>query len=207
MGISDNPEGVAFTHICREPEGDVLRTVRFVTFTPDNLKKLWEKVSKFPTFMGAEIRDFNDMLKVFIDDSDGTLRPKGLCLVVDDFVGIFYLTDINGIFEASVHYTFFDRRHKGRLDLCKKALKFAFETFQFHRLTTSVPEYATDVNFFVKTIGFTKVGVQRKNKFFKGKLYNNVLYDILAEELDGIRELGLQESDRHSTTTSEPAKV
>lgn len=178
-----NPDGVAFTCLCSEPEGDVLRTVKEFEFNQENLIRLYYQVSKFPTFMGIEIRNINDMLRFFVtEDSNGTIIPKGLCLVIDDFIGVFWLTDIKGLHEASVHYTFFDKRHKGRVNLCKEALKFCFNRFKFHRLWTQVPFTATGVLTFIESLGFVKVGKTRRSTLYKGKFYDTVIYDLLAEE-------------------------
>lgn len=184
MGSSNvQPNSIAFNCICDEPEGKVLRTVRHIEFTQENLIKLYQQVSKFSTFMGQEINSMEDLLRFFVaEDSNHMLQPKGLCLVIDDFIGIFWLTDINGLFEASVHYTFFDRRHKGRVELCKKALAFCFQTFKFHRLYTAVPVYAVGVMRFIESLGFVKYGRSRKNRIYKGKYYDACLYDLLSEE-------------------------
>lgn len=184
------PNSVAFTCICREPDGDVLRTVRHIEFTPEVITKLYQKISRFPTFMGQEIHSLEDMLRFFVVEGDNgsSFKPKGLCLAVDDLVGLFWLSDINGLFEASVHYTFFDRRHKGRVELCKKALRFCFETFKFHRLYTSVPVYAPGTMRFVESLGFVKYGRSRKNRIYKGRFYDACLYDLISEEfLNGTR--------------------
>lgn len=183
MGNSALPDGIAFTCVCDEPEGKVLRTVREFEFSQENLIKLYYQVSKFPTFMGIEIRNINDMLRFFIiEDTQGKIVPKGLCLVIDDFIGVFWLTDIKGLHEASVHYTFFDRRHKGRVDLCKQALTYCFNRFKFHRLWTQVPFTATKVLGFVESLGFIKVGRTRRSTFYKGKFYDTIIYDLLADE-------------------------
>lgn len=189
MGNNMLPDNIAFTCICREPEGDILRTVRHIEFNADNLNKLWNQVSKFPTFMGVEINNVEDMLRYFVDeDSNGMLKPKGLCLVIDDFVGLFWLTDIKGINEASVHYTFFDKRHRGRLELCKKAIEFCFNSFHFHRLWTMAPVIEKGVIYFIKQLKFVEVGRLRRNTYFKGKWFDTYLYDILREDfLNGIR--------------------
>ncbi len=203
---SSNFPDVAFTCICDEPEGQVLRSVKLLRFTPDNLRLLWSKVSKFRTFMGKEINTMEDMLGMFITDSG---EPKGLCMMIDDMVGLFYLTEIHGTFEASVHYTFFDRRHRGRVELCKKALEYAFRAFDFQRLSTTVPEYEVKVGHFVQqNLGFVYTGRQRKNKMIRGKLYDTLLYDILREEfLNGNQRCELQNGNSNSIKSSEPAQV
>lgn len=173
-------ENILFSCVCNEPNGPIERTVKLVEFSPDNLTRLYKEVSKFKTFLGYEVRDMQDMTNIFFSSD---LQPKGLCLIVDDFVGLFWLTDINGLFEASVHYTFFDRRHKGRIELCKKALEYAFNTFGFQRLTTTVPETHKWVGDFVKSLGFVCTGRHRKNRIVNGgQRIDTILYDLLAEE-------------------------
>lgn len=183
MGIPIEPGGIAFTCVCDEPEGSILRTVRHFEFNQENLDKLWNKISMFPSFMGSEIRTYTDMIKYFTTiDSGNRVIPKGLCLVVDDFVGIFWMTDIKQLHEASVHYTFFDKRNRGRINLCKKALEFAFRHFHFHRLWTQAPVPAAYVNKFIQALGFIKFGTARRNTFFKGRFYDTNMYDVLKEE-------------------------
>ncbi len=174
---------VIFTCVCNEPEGEVVRTVKLFGFTKENLAKLYERIQRFSTFMGYEINNFQDMLGFFIrEETQGALIPKGLALVVDDFVGLFYLTDIIGLEEATVHYTFFDRRHKGRVEICKKALAYTFNHFQFHRLSTQVPGYAVFTQKFVESLGFVKEGKLRKNRLSRGKYYDTFVYGLLREE-------------------------
>ena len=187
---------IAFTYDCDEPEGIVTRTVRPIEFTPDNLIKLYNQISKFRTFMGKEIHNLDDMIRFFVSEENGVYKPRGLCMVVDDFVGLFWLSDIDGIFEASVHYTFFDRRHKGRIGLCKKAIEYTFNTFQFHRLTTNVPVTQPDTIKFVKKLGFVEIGTSRQNRIIRGRYYDTCNFDLLKEEfLNGISSGELQRTD------------
>lgn len=185
MGTNSMPNDIAFTCLCNEPEGEVLRTVRLLEFTKENLDRLYQQISKFPTFMGVEVKSYEDMLRFFVTDNNGKFEAKGLCYVIDDFIGLFWVTDIIGIWEASVHYTFFDRRHKGRVDLCKKALTYTFEVFKFHRLHTAVPITSVRVLAFIESLGFVKVGRLRKNRLYKGKFYDTCIYDMLREEFNG----------------------
>lgn len=182
MGNSIEPNDIAFSCICNEPEGQVLRTVRHFDFSKENLDRLYSQISKFPSFMGVEIKNYQDMFRFLIDTRDGKITPRGLCMVIDDFIGVFWLADIKALHEASVHYTFFDARHRGRVDLCKLAIDFAFKHFQFQRLWTQVPTPAIGVNKFVSSLGFKLFGTARRNTYFQGKFHDTNMYDVLREE-------------------------
>lgn len=172
-----------FTAICNEPEGTVERGVYPLIFTPENLQKFWDKAKQFPTIYGMEIKDVSDFYNLFVNQSDGNLSLNGLFWVIDDFVGVFYLTDITGT-EASVHYSFFDRRHKGRVPLVKKMLKFVFEKYKFRRINASIPLYTRPfTRHFASNIGFTLEGKKRKASFFKGDWYDVLQYGMLMEEV------------------------
>jgi RimJ/RimL family protein N-acetyltransferase len=177
-------DDVLFTSICEEPEGTVIRKVTPFLFTPDNLCRLWAAVQKFPTLMGKEVSNFDQMLDFFVKDhGDGKYEARGLCAQVDDMLGIFWLTDIEWPKQASIHYTFFDRRHRGRVDLCKSAVKYVLNKYRFHRIYTQVPLYAKSPMKFVESIGFVKDGRLRSNSFFRGEWYDSNVYSILDSEV------------------------
>jgi RimJ/RimL family protein N-acetyltransferase len=200
--------------LLKVPEVDIIITVRPITFTLENLKRLWEKVSQFPTLMGNEVHTQEDMMRFFVSEPiPGEFVPRGLCMVIDDFIGIFWLGDINGLMEASVHYTFFDRRHRGRVDLCKKAIEYAFRAYQFHRLFTKVPVSEVRVMAFVESLGFVKEGRLRRSTYYRSKFYDTNVYGLLREEyLNGQSRLQQaarpeSEADRERINRGEPAEV
>lgn len=181
MGVGQD---VLFECICNEPEGDIIRKVTPFPFTPENLAKLWLKAKEFPTLMGKEIPTFDHMLSIFVATNDqGQHNSKGLCVQIDDLIGLFWLTDIEWPNQCSIHYTFFDRRHRGRLDLCKMAVKYIFNKYQFHRVYTQVPLYAKSILKFVEDIGFKKDGRMRSNVFFRHSWYDSNMYSILDTEV------------------------
>jgi len=182
-------DNILFSALCEEPEGTFVRNVYPFLFTVENLVLLWNKVKQFPTLMGKEIYDFESMLNFFVYEKEGSdPESKGLCVVVDEFIGIFWLTDIEWPRQASIHYTFFDRRHKGRIDLCKKAICYVFDKYKFHRLYTTVPLYASPALNFVEKIGFIKDGRLRSNTYFKNDWHDSNIYSILETEIDKLRE-------------------
>lgn len=159
---------------CDEPEGIVKRKVYLAKFTREFLFAMWEKQRKYKTLMGKEIAHFEQFLDFFIhQDKTGAIEPKGLCFVIDDLAGIFWLSDIHYPAYAEVHYTFFDGRHKGRLNLVRAGIKYAFDKWQFNRLYVRVALYAKLPIRFVESLGFIKEGRLRQCV-----QYNNVWWDV-----------------------------
>lgn len=172
-------------HVCEEPEGSVERAVYPLSFTPENLQKFWDKAHQFPTLYGREIKSAQEFYDLFISSDGQNITLNGLFYVIDDFVGVFYLTDISNV-EATVHYSFFDKRHKGRSGLVKKMLKYIMDTYQFKRLNANVPLYTTRyVRHFVTSIGFLLEGRKRKSAYFNGQWYDTLLYGLTSEDIYG----------------------
>lgn len=172
--------------VCYEPEGEFLRHVYPMDFTIENLHVLWEKSREFPTLFSTEVRnDFSKFCNIFLSvGSDGNLKANGLAYVVDDFVGVYYLTDIYPNLDAQTHYTFFDRRHRGRIMLTKALIQYVMKEYNFQRLSTIVPSFVDSrVRRFVMNIGFTLEGEKRNSIWYKGNLYNEYLYGIVRTDV------------------------
>ena len=122
---------------CNEPEGKIVRSIYPLVFTPENLAKFWDKAKQYPTLYGNEISNAQDFYNLFINQGENGLSLNGLFWVIDDFVGVVYLNNITSQ-EADIHYSFFDKRHKGREVLAKKMLKYIFNTYGFHRLNVQI---------------------------------------------------------------------
>ena len=77
---------------CNEPEGKVVRHVRFLVLSLENLKTFWEKARQHKTLFSAEIRDnFAEFLKVLVrQDSSGGVAPTGFFLLLYYFFFVFF---------------------------------------------------------------------------------------------------------------------
>lgn len=171
--------------LCDEPEGQVIRRVRPLLFTPENLQKFWDKAKQFQTIYGREFDNVQDFYHMFIrQEPGGDLNLNGLFWVIDDFVGVFYMTDIT-LTEANVHYSFFDRRHKGRHNLVREMLKYVFSRYPFlRRVNVEIPGYATKyTRHFIIDVGFALEGRKRKAITYKGQVFDMFLFGILKEEV------------------------
>lgn len=172
---------------CDEPEGLTTRFVRFMKLTPENLQQFWLKSRKFKVLFNSEIaNDFAKFLDVFLDGgTDGmSPTPRGIFYVVDDFVGIFYMTEIIPGVDANLHYSFFDRRQKGRVQLVRTMIEYAFNHYQFRRLSAQVPLFVNKFTIdFLREIGFKREGRKRKARLYNGEWFDVNYYGILREEV------------------------
>lgn len=170
---------------CDEPQGKVVRSVYPMVLDRENLLQFWEKSKKYPTLFATEIKnDFSKFVNLFVADTKEGLRAKGLLWRVDDFVGVFYMTDIEPEVDAMVHFTFFDGRIRGRDKLAREMLKWAFNKYKFQRLSVKVPLYVVPAAIhFVERIGFKKEGRIRRSALFNNNWFDTVHYGILEEEL------------------------
>jgi RimJ/RimL family protein N-acetyltransferase len=170
---------------CAEPEGTVTRNVYPMVLTPKNLHTFWSKSRKFVTLFDSETRgDFHKFMEVFVKEGSDGIEARGLFWVVDDFVGVLYLTDIDVGTDARVHYVFFDGRHKGRLDLIRGMLAYVMTRYNFHRLTAEAPLfYKPSALIFAEQIGFIKEGRKRLARRFDNKWFDVNVYGLLQEEV------------------------
>lgn len=170
--------------ICKEPEGEVERTVWPFSFTKENTLKLYEKAKQFPVLFGRPLNGLEDFTSFFITQNlSGDAEPMGLIWIVDDFVGMFYVNDITDT-EANVHYSFFDRRHKGRDGLVRAMAQKLFNDYKFVRLNAYIPTYAgLRVRLFVEKCGFHLEGRKRKSAWWKDRWFDTHLFGLLPEDL------------------------
>jgi RimJ/RimL family protein N-acetyltransferase len=175
---------------CDEPEGLVTRNVRFAPLTSSKLVYYGEKLSQFPTLFNRFVPRIEDFLTSFItSDGNGGMKANGLLWEVDD-VGLFFMTDIYPGYQATGHFTFWDRRFRGRESLVQEMLKYVFEEFGFLRIVAEVPLYSQPTMAAVERVGFVKEGRLRKATWYNGQWWDVNIYSVLKDEVlnDGILE-------------------
>jgi len=170
---------------CDEPEGEIERSVYPMLMTQANLTSFWNKAKEFKSLFWVDIQDQKDFMSVlFRATPDNTVETRGLFWVIDDFVGVFYLTDIRPMMDAKVHYSFFDRRQKGRSELVKEMLSYAFNRYKFRRLSAEIPMHASRAVFnFAESVGFRAEGRKRKAVQYKDDWFDVKMFGILSEEV------------------------
>lgn len=171
---------------CEEKGGKIVRHVYPMQWTLDNLRTFWNKSLRYPTLFEKEVNeDFNAFLNIFVSINQATndITGHGLVWYIDDFVGVFYMDKISN-YDATVHFSFFDGRIRGRDLLAREMIKYVFEHYGFQRLTCEIPGFVNEVSRrFVKHIGFTQEGVKRSSSPYQGKYYDCGIYGILRSEV------------------------
>jgi len=170
---------------CEEVDGVVDRTVHKFVFTPSNLQAFWEQAKKYRVLFGEEVRDdYRKFLSTLFRQENGLIQLNGLFYMVDDMVGTYYATNIKPGLDATVHYSFFDGRHHGRVDMTKRMLVYFFKMYDFQRLTVILPKYATKKthNFVHKSLGFKEEGRIRNATLFDGEYFDVTIFGILKDE-------------------------
>lgn len=173
--------------MCNEKEGSIERKVYSFEHTKENIHKFYEKSKDLKTIFSKEFfGDFEKFCATFFSrDPNGVIIPQGLFWLVDDFVGMFYLTDIYPGIDAQCHYLFFDKKHLGREDLAKALVNYLFDAFKFHRLSVELPNYASDsTRRFIQNLGFHYEGKKIKSAKLNGIWYDVNLYGLLNEKLN-----------------------
>ena len=186
---------------------DHVYTVKRMVLTPENLRTFWEKSRQFKTLFSTEVRgDFKRFLEIFLSDGPNGIQANGLFWVVDDFLGLMYMTDMIPGVDAKCHISFFDKRIRGREPLVKAMLHHAFERYGFHRLSLEIALYINSRNSallrFAENVGFKHEGRKRSAAFHDGVWYDVNLFGILKEEI--IRTPTSAQSEATQSVGSQP---
>lgn len=169
---------------CNEPEGKIVRSVSLTKLSLDRLQFLWDKLSPFDVLFNDFVKgDFQAFMRHFVVQVEGQPVPAGLFWDVDD-VGILLMKDIKPLVSCTAHFVFWDRRFRGRENLCRGMIRYAFDTYKFERIEVRVPLYAQDTILAVERLGFTKEGRIRRATPYKDDWFDMNIYSILPGEID-----------------------
>lgn len=179
--VEDN---LILTMPCIEPQEIVDRSIYLMPLNQENLTNFWEKTKKYRTLLYEEVGDdFSKFINLFVCEEGDKLQSKGILYVMDDFKGVFHLTDMVPGKNAQVHVTMLDGRFRGRVRITQELLKYAFKKFGFHRFTVEIPVYVNPPTFkFIKELGFKDEGRMREMVEYKGRWFDCVIFGLLREE-------------------------
>lgn len=179
----DNGNSI-FNVICREPDGEVVRTVSPARLTIERLHFYYDKLREFPTLFNSWVTSEEEFYNSFLGHGpDGELVAKGLIWEVDD-VGLFFLTELIPGQDGLGHFTFWDRRTRGREELLREMIRFVFQFLKLHRITVEIPLYTAPwLPRFVEKVGFVKEGRKREAALYEGQWFDVNIYSILSGEI------------------------
>jgi hypothetical protein len=83
------------------------------------------------------------------------IDPRTLIVLVDDVGALFAIPD--SLTSAHVHISFWDRRLRGREQLCRQLAQMVLRQYGFHYLYTAIPARLRTVIAFAKRVGFIPV--------------------------------------------------
>lgn len=170
---------------CKEPGGPVVRHLRPARLSTERLRHYWDKLSQFDVLFNDEVHgDVRLFIEQFLaGDGENGVQAKGIIWEVDD-VGILYLAELTTT-SAQAHFTFWDRRIRGREAVIRAAIKYAFDNYGLHRITCLIPLYAARwLSKTVEKVGFKKEGRAREVARYKGQWFDAIMYSILSHEVD-----------------------
>lgn len=127
---------------CKERDGEHLRAVRPIEPDPAWILDTWEKLQRVPNFTEGD----DNPLGSFVDQNN-------LLFQVDD-VGVILVSGLEYGKTAHVHVTFWDRRLRGRENLCKCLAELVIEIAGLKNLYTVIPESSQVVKAFAQRVGF-----------------------------------------------------
>lgn len=169
---------------CHEPGGVVRRSVYPLVLTLDNLKRFWSEASQFRSLFGDAVgNDFKKFCEILMSQDGENVYSNGLFWLIDDWVGVFYMTHIQD-HDAQIHYTFFDRRHHGRQVLTRKMIQFVFKKYGFRRMTAEIPYWANGTFEFVEQVGLKFEGRKRKAAVMNDEWFDVRCFGVLREEAE-----------------------
>lgn len=171
--------------VCKEPEGTFTRQVWPVQLSLEVLRSYYDRLKQFDVVFNDHVPNTPEGFSSIFLSINGKGDPvaNGLLWQVDD-VGILYLTDMVADVEAQAHFSFWDRRLRGREPLIRQMLKHVFQEYGFHRIYTRVALYATPLLSGVERIGFIKEGRMKECVRKYDQWFDANLYSILERELD-----------------------
>jgi len=151
----------------------------------ENLQRIWEVGKQYKTIFGHDYKgDFWKFVSFFATvEDDQPAKSNGLFWVIDDFAGMFYLTNINAPFDTDVHFAFYKSMGTCKTPLIMKALDYCFNKYKFHRVSTEAPLFSAKYTFQqIEQLGFVWEGRRRSARYFDGKYFHVNYYGLLRDE-------------------------
>lgn len=148
----------------------------------NRLMELWEQMSQYRTlFSDTTIGDIDNYVKL-------VTLPNSLWYDVvrkdtNKTVGVLYITDIQPLFDMTVHVMFFDRVFADKGQICVEHLRKVFALTKTHRASAVIPDIYHATIRFAERIGFKREGVKRESVSIGGKWRDEIFFGIFRTEV------------------------
>lgn len=131
------------SHVCIERDGEVRRVVVEMPRKISLWLDIVEKMETVPNFLQ---KNSYENTRAFLDD-------RNRFFLIDN-VGIAAAIPQRWFETAHVHITFWDRKLRGREELCRRLVEYVIETMELDHAITVIPRKSEAVLAFAKRIGF-----------------------------------------------------
>ena len=150
-----------------------------LVLTPEKLRALWETFSGISGLLDDYGKGrFDIFVSKFCD-------PDSIWLECTDFPGVVYATGIRAGLSAFVHFTFLDRKLRGREQFLLDVLQWLVNMLQLEKVNCFVPDYCRTLLAFLGRLGFTTEGKIRNWSRHDGQLFSVVALGMTKEEVNG----------------------
>lgn len=157
-------------------DGSQVFVVDRMDMTIGRMSFLWAMAQKhniiLPDWMRKDVYAFQNFV----------LAESTIILSVNNF-GIVYATDVVPGDSALLHYFFWDKSQRNRQKLLLTCMKWLCDNFHLHRMTCTIPRFATAALHRVYHMGFRLEGVMLQAMLHNQKRADCFVFGILSDEL------------------------
>lgn len=151
--------------VCMERRGAILRQVCEAAHTPEILWGLFDRLKGVPNFLSGKKQLESLSAGILFD-------PLSKILLVDDVGAVLSIYDPR-FHTAHVHVTFWDRRLRGREELCRKIALGLMLTYEVTWLYTKIPKESGMIRAFAKRVGFEMLGDEETFVIAQSRIIDN----------------------------------
>lgn len=151
--------------------------LQLMELTLEKTIELWKRMNEINGL-------FDDFKKNNFNAFRATIgSPNSLWLELKSGGGVVYLLDIVRGLSATAHFVFWDRKLRGKEELCRQALRFAMRNIPLAKVNVFLPDYAKKLGDFIRRTGFTREGKIRRWSMSNKRLFDVYVYGITYEEV------------------------
>ena len=150
-------------------------------FSPEKIAQIWGQAKQHDVLFSDYTRgDFQPFLLAMLHPASAWMEIE----LESKPVGLMYFTRITQGVDCLGHFTVWDGRAGGREPIFLRAIDWAFEEFNLHRMSAQVPVYQSGVRRFINRLGFVEEGLKREAVIYKGKWFPMQMFGLLRSDME-----------------------